>query len=188
MAYTLPTITPLYGDALDDVFHDVIQGICGFSDGSLIRPRWQPEPPNQPDFNVDWVAFGVQTADADVYAYGKHDPSGNGGLGADQVERDETLKVLISFYGPNSTMLISQFRDGIQIDSNRDALTAVGIKLQECQTETVLPALLKEKWVKRIDTNVIFRRRVKRSYAVNTIVSANVGLNNGQYVTAINNP
>lgn len=187
ISYLLPSSSPapIYGDALDDVFQINIAGITGITDTTLIRPRWQPEPPNQPDFGTNWVAFGVQVVDGDRFSYRKHDPYGNGGLGSDSLEKDETLQLLISFYGPNGTALCKQYQDGLQIDRNRDDLMVSGIKLVEVQEARVLPALLKEKWVRRIDISATFRRRIKRSYSIPTVVGDSVNLDNEQYQTPI---
>lgn len=187
ISYLLPSSSPapIYGDALDDVFQINIAGITGITDTTLIRPRWQPEPPNQPDFGTNWVAFGVQVVDGDRFSYRKHDPTGNGGLGSDSLEKDETLQLLISFYGPNGTAICKQYQDGLQIDRNRDDLMVYGIKLVEVQEARVLPALLKEKWVRRIDISATFRRRIKRSYSIPTVVGDSVNLDNEQYQTPI---
>lgn len=185
MTYLVAAVEPTYADALDDIFHDAIQGLCGITDGSLIRPRWQPEPPNQPDFATNWVAFGIQSMDGDRNAYVWHDPAGNAGVGSDHMERDETLKLLCSFYGPGCSTMLNQFRDGLQIEQNRWALASFDIKLTEVQEAFTLPALLKEKWVKRMDINVIFKRRIRRVYQVNTVISDTLILNNEKYLTTI---
>lgn len=186
--YLAPTgAEPLYGDDLDDVFSGVIEGITGIV-GELIRPRWQVEPPNQPDFAIDWVAFGIVSTKGDVFHYTDHDPTND----VDVQEYDEVLTILHSFYGPNSSALINRYNAGIQVEQNRDALTLVGIKLVECQEVTTLPALLKEKWVKRYDCRTIFRRRVVRRYPVLTAVantnptSGGMTVNNELYLTHIN--
>lgn len=173
---------PLYGDALDDVFHDTLQGITGIP-GELVRPRFQPEPPNQPDFTTDWIAFGIVTTKGDVFSYQTHDPTG---AGFNVQEYDEQLTVLHSFYGPNGQSVAGLYNAGIQVEQNRDVLTAAGIKLVECQEVTQLPALLKEKWVKRWDCRTVFRRRVSRSYPILTIESSVVHLDNELYTTIIN--
>lgn len=187
--YLAPALSlqPLYGDALNDVFSGVIEGITGIA-GELIRPRWQPEPPNQPAFDVDWVAFGITTVKGDTFHYTSHDP----GLEANVEEYDEVITLLHSFYGPNSQGLINRFNAGIQVEQNRDALTQAGIKLADCGEVTTLPALLKEQWVLRYDCRISYRRRVKWIYPVVSVV-ANTGatpgfIDNEQYRTNINVP
>ena len=163
--YLLPTSAASYGDPLDDVLHDAVAGMTGIP-GSLVRPRWQPEPPQQPSYTTDWVAFGVTRSSVDVFAYTRPGDSG------ETVERDEQLFVLHSFYGPNSHSICERFRDAFEVSQNRDALRASGITLVEVQEATLLPALLKEKWVKRVDVTVNYRRRTVRTFAVRTIQSA----------------
>lgn len=180
-----PSLAPLYGDALEDVFHDVIKGVLGFTDGTLIRPRWQPNPPNQPDFGTDWVAFGIMERKGDWSPYQAHDPTGNGGDGSNIFERDEELTLLHSYYGPNSAQLQSLFQDGLLIEQNRAALTANGIKLIEFKDAFNVPALLKETWVKKVDQRIVFKRRIRREYAIVHLLSANVSIDNEQYITQI---
>lgn len=176
---------PLYGDALEDLFHDVIQGILGMADGSLVRPRWQPEPPDQPAFSVDWVAFGIVSTVGDWNPYQGHDPDANEGYGCNVLERDEELVLLHSFYGPGGMALQSRYQDGVLVDQNRAALQANGIKLVGLAPALQVPALLKQRWVKRMDQRVTFRRRVRREYPVLNIASASGVLDNEQYLTQI---
>lgn len=180
-----PFPVPIYGDPLLDLFHDTIQGIIGFTDGSLVRPRWQPDPPNIPDFSVDWVAFGIVMTKKDWQPYQFHDPTANDGNGAQVFERDEELTILHSFYGPNSQQLQSQYEDGLQIDQNRGLLDINGIKLMSMQDAYQLPALLKEKWVKKVDQRVVFRRRIRRVYPTLTLLAANVDIINEQFTTHV---
>lgn len=176
---------PIYDDALEDAFQATIVGITGIA-GDLVRPRWQPEPPNQPAFTANWVAFGIMNMDGDRYAWQGHDPSLNGGLGGNKLERDERLQVLHSFYGPLAQQYMNRYKDGLQVGVNRYALLAFDIKLTECLDGVNVPALMKNKWVKRVDMRALFVRRIKREYAVPSLLSATVGLNNEEYITPIN--
>lgn len=179
-----PTPTPPSDDALDDVFQANIVNVTGLN-GSLVRPRFQPEPPAHPEHNVDWVAFGVTTEDADTFAAVTHDPNGDGGRGADRVERDELITLNMSFYGPNNGRLITQYREGLQVEQNRWDLAAQGIALVSVGTIINLPALLKDKWVKRKDTKVVFRRRAGRTYKVPSLVSGSATINTDPRVTTV---
>lgn len=184
LGYLASTGAASYGNDLDDIFQGAIVGITGVT-GDLVRPRWQVEPPQQPDFTVNWVAFGVVRSEVDTFAHDRHDPTGDG---TDKVERDEMLYVLHSFYGPDCHATCERFRDGLELPQNRDVLLANGVAVVEVQEAVHLPALLKEKWVKRIDATVIYRRRTSRTYAVLTITSSHVDLYNERYVTPINVP
>lgn len=182
--YLRPTVSPVYNDPLDGILQGAIVGITGIP-GNLVRPRWQPEPPQQPSFEVNWCAFGVVRSVVDVFAYEGHNPTGEG---SSSVERDELLYVLHSFYGPDSHAFCEMFRDGFEVGQNRAELLASGIALVEVGDATNLPALLKEKWVKRVDVTVTYRRRTARVYQVRTIQSADAVLDNERYLTPINVP
>ena len=179
-----PAPVPVYEDSLENIFHDFIAGITGIA-AEYVRPRWQKFPPNQPDFEVDWCAFGIQTTEADTFPYIGHEASPHGGLGADTLERDEFFRVLHSFYGPNASAMQARYRDGAQIEWNRWALTAAGVKLKLFLEATNVPALLKERWVKRVDVVVLFSRRVKRTYSVPSLVAGSAGIDNESFVTPI---
>ena len=64
------------------------------------------------------------------------------------------------------------------VDQNLDALTSIGIKLQEIQEAFTLPALLKEKWVKRVDSSLMFKRRVRRIYNIRNLLVGTVTVTN----------
>lgn len=167
--FLTPVQSPIYGADLDKVFHDAIVGITGLR-GDLVRPRWQPEPPAQPDFAVNWVAFGIVNNEVDTFAYDRHDPATE----TSKVERDEVLQVLHSFYGPDAMQYCETLRDGLEIAQNRDQLQSFGVYVQEVQRAIQIPALLKERWVKRVDAIVVYRRRTSRKYQIATLVSAEI--------------
>lgn len=175
---------PLYGDALEDLFHGVVQGITGIS-AQLIRPRWQPEPANMPAFDVNWVALGVTVGPAQWDAFQKHDPTINPPNGANVVEGTEELILTLSFYGPDAHANERLFRDGLRIEQNRDELTAAGIKLIEVQDPVTVPALFKNQWVMRADVRIRTVRWVRRVYPILSLSSASGGLDNEHYVTPL---
>lgn len=189
MPYLSPETVPAVvdDDPLEDLVHGLLAGITGVP-AALVRPRWQPSPPVIPDFATNWIAFGITSAEVDSYAWIGHTPEARAGLGADQLERDETLKVLISFYGPLCKSILARFRDGVQIEFNRYDLEAAGIKFIDIGETINLPALLKEQWVKRLDAPITLRRRVRRVYAVPNLVGAGasaVDLDNEFYHTIV---
>lgn len=181
MAYVQPAPTPLVlaGDPLEDVFQGAIAGITGI-DGTLVRPRWQPEPANIPDFTENWIAFGITTMPADRFVFLKQ-------IDASTVELEcsEELSLLCSFYGPSAQNYASVFRDGLQIQQNRAALSAQKIKLVEIGDPRQVPALFKQVWTKRIDESARFRRWVVRRFTQNSIESLMAGLDNELYITPI---
>jgi len=178
------TPIPLFDDPLDNLFAANIVNVSGLT-SDLVRPRFQPEPAAHPAHTVNWVAFGISTYDDDVFPAITHDPLANGGIGADTVERDELITVNLSFYGPNNAQYLAQYREGIMIEQNRWDIAAAGVALVSVGQVINLPALLKDKWVKRLDTKVIFRRRVSRVYNVPSLLGGNVTLNNERTVTTV---
>lgn len=182
--YITPEVVPVvsYDNSLEDIFQGAFSGITGVA-GNLVRPRWQPEPPNQPDFTTDWIALAVSTTGQDVNAYQAHDPEGDG---TNQVQRDEYLDVFISFYGPNCHQVMSRLREGLQIEQNRWVLLQNGIHFTEFGDPIFLPALLKEKNVKRVDAHLSFTRRVALNYAIRNVVDASGTIDAEIYSTTIN--
>lgn len=181
MPYILPdpAPAPLDDDALDDALQQAVVGITGMA-GQWVRPRWQPEPPNQPDYLQDWCAIGATGFEEWGYPYEKQLSETKR-----QVERDQRFTVLASFYGPNAGRNLGVFRDGIMVEDNRAALAALGIKLEEVQKTRNVPALMKERWVPRRDVPVVFVRRIVRVYTLNSIDGAWLGLDNEHYITPI---
>ena len=171
---------PIYDDALVDALQATITGITG-NTGSLIRPRWQPEPVTKPDSSVNWVAFGITNLEPDTFPFEEMAPDGQ----TMTVQYSETLQVLHSFYGPAASAMASRFRTGLMVSQNRDPLRAAGILLVAAEKLVNLPALFKEKWVQRVDLTVYYRRVVSHTYQIRSVVSAGAGLDNELYVTPI---
>ena len=171
----LPSPVPLFDDPLDNLIQANIVNITGLP-ASMVRPRFQPEPASHPEYNVDWCAFGIASYDNDAFAAHTFNPTGNGGTGSMTVERDELITVNLSFYGPDNYQYISAYREGIALDFNRFDLYAANTNLVSVGQIVNLPALLKDKWVKRLDTKVVFRRRVSRSYGVVPLIGNTVTL------------
>jgi hypothetical protein len=163
-----PAPQPPYSDEWEDFLHDVIAGITGL-DASLVRPRWQPEPPNLPDFDTDWMAFGVTQTDGDFTPYITHVDEGEG---YDALQEHEVATILCSFYGPNCSRYASYLRRGIYIDQNRYALRSNAVGLVEVTGFTAAPELIRERWLDRVDISLILRREVRYDYAIRTIVRA----------------
>lgn len=175
--YLAPTTSPDYDDQLENILHATIAGITGLSN-ALVRPRWQPEPPQHPSFSTNWVAFGILDSDQDNFAYQDHDPNGDG---TTAIERDETMTVLLSFYGPSANAFANRFSDGMQLEQNRAELDANGIAMVEIQQPLRIPALVKEKWVNRVDVRAILRRRTSRVYQILNVLEAVGVIDNEKY-------
>lgn len=177
--FLAPLASPIYDNPLDDFFHAFLVALSTIP-GKLVRPRWQPEPPNLPAFTTDWMAWGIVDVEADNFAFQ--------GVPADDqfvVERDEVLTMLMSFYGPRAGQLASQVSASMQLSQNRFYLRAQNITLIEVMNQSRVPALLKEKWVPRVDQRVRFRRRASWAYQVHQLEDFKAGLDNELYTTTL---
>lgn len=174
---------PDYDDPLEDLFQGVVVGITGIP-GNLVRPRWQPDPPNIPASDTNWVALGVAVTGRQWNSYQAFHPE-IAPNGAYIQEGQEILEVSLSFYGPGHSRVRRELEDGLLIEQNRDALEAKGIKFVECRLPVQVPALLKQQWHMRSDVKVVFRRTVHRTLPIATIDSATGSLDNERYVTPI---
>lgn len=173
LGYLTPVSPPQINDrALEDAFGDAIAGITGLGRDDYVRPRIQPEPPNFPNQETDWCAFAVTPYEHDTFAYMRQLPALEGG-GGQQVERDEYLDVLISFYGANSNAYMARWREGLMVDQNRYALADLGIRLVGLGKPQAVPSLLKNRYVRRIDLSAQFTRRMTTAFAVRYLQSAN---------------
>lgn len=155
---------------LDDILQGVCKGITGI-DGTLVRPRWQAEPPNLPSQDTNWAAIGVTKKPFDTYVAEIQDGP-EGGDGETILIRHESMEALVSFYGPNCQANASIFRDGLFIAQNREQLQANGIELVEVGDLARVPELIKNLWYDRCDLPFEVRRAVTRTYAVLNLLSA----------------
>jgi len=171
---------PLEDASFEDFLHDLFVGVSGM-DPKLVRPRWQVEPPNQP--TGDWMAFGITRIAPDTYAAVIHDAGGNG---SDQLQRHETVEVLISSYGPNASKNLSLLRDGLQVEQNRAVLTQNGMGLEATGEMIPVPTLAKNQWLRRYDLLFTMRRQILRSYPVLSLLSSQGTINNQVETVPIN--
>lgn len=160
---------PLSDAALEDVFQSAVAQITGLA-GSMVRPRWQPNPPPQPEASVDWCAIGVQSVGANDGPAFVHSPDGDG---SDTSIRHEAIEVIASFYGPNSIGNAARLRDGVAIPQNNEAVSAdAGLYFIECSSIIPAPALVNQTWIRKHDIRLTFRRAVSRVYPVLNLLSA----------------
>lgn len=185
--YLTPVDTPAPPEdvALENFLHDWLQAVSGFADPTAVRPRWQPEPPIQPDFGTDWLAFGVTESVTDFDAWEGHDPTG---LGTDNVMLTEELTIALSYYGPNAMSNALAFRINVKVGQNRDVLTAAGMGYISATDATNAPTLTKSLWVRRVDLELRLRRNVTRAFQVRSLLSANGAVNNELYTTPFVTP
>jgi hypothetical protein len=155
-------------------FQQMVSGITGI-DGTMVRPRWQAEPPNMPSFGTDWAAIGVMKRVRDVNAYVAHksvsDVNGNN-IGTDFVFRNEVMDVLCSFYGPNCEAKSELLAMGLEVDQNREVMQLAGFGLVCVEDAVMMADLFNERWVTRIDLPFQMRRAQLYQYPVLDLIAA----------------
>jgi phage terminase large subunit-like protein len=156
---------PLTDEELEDFFQAMIVGITGVA-GTLVRPFWQIEPAEQPQFGTTWMAFGVEVSEEDVYAVNLHLP------GYDQLQRHEILDVKVRAYGPLARSTLDRLRDGLQIGQNREPLLLAGMGLVSTDKARTVPTVMKERYLFAVETTVRIRRQIVRNYPVLDVASA----------------
>lgn len=177
--YLVPASTPapLQSQALQRFVQQFIAGVSGL-DGTLVRPRWQAEPPNIPPAATAWCAFGITHSVSDTFAFIEHQNTLGGGQ--DNLQRNEMLDVLCSFYDLGVDGLADQyaaiFRDGVQIPQNREVLQLQGMDVMYTGDIQVAPVLNKERWQYRVDIPLTLGRQIKRAYPVLNILIGDVHL------------
>jgi hypothetical protein len=182
--YLTPTSIPVpEDDALDDTLQEVFVGLTGL-DPSLVRPRWQPVDRKMPNVDVDWCAFGVTEDEPDADAVVQHVQAGTE-RGADKLQRTEVMRVMATFYGPNAKGYAKIARDGLYIPQNRSQLEIALLAVITTGTIRAVPEQINNQWVRRYDLPLVFRRTVQRTYAIESLESADVTLHIEQYTVNI---
>src|SRR5690348_11528259 len=97
---------PPNDDALAGILQEMIAGVTGL-DPTLVRPRWQPQPPTQPQASTLWCAFGITGyTPFDYPQWSQDDTSGT-------QHRYERIDAMATFYGPQSSWYAGILRDGL---------------------------------------------------------------------------
>ena len=164
---------PLEDANLVALFQRLIVGLTGL-DGTMVRPRWQVTLPSPPSNSTTWVSLGISHRRGDTNAFVKHDPTLNGGDGADVVSRQEELEILCSIYGPSADDTYSLIRDGLSVGQNLDTLRAAKVSLIEVEGARGASVLLNTLWYYRLDMPFRVRRLIERTYPVLTILAADL--------------
>lgn len=165
--YLLPVNPSPYPDGL--TFKQFLQQVfVGLSNlpGPMVRPSWQPNPPEQPDLGVNWMAFGVNSIDPDANAF-----NGFNSQNVNTLQRHENLEIKCSFYGPDCEDLSSQVRDGFQITQNLEALTLANMGFTGTNKAIHVPDFVNERWIDRFEMLVFLKREIIRTYPILNFVS-----------------
>lgn len=156
-------LSPVPGQReIEDVFHDCIAGVTGLP-GDLVRPRWQPDPPREPNTDANWCAFGITAYTPLNFPVVEHHGEGEG---RDTITDHENLSVLASFYGPGHMDLARIMRRGLHIAQNRQCLRANGLAFVRAGTIIPVPALVGAGWRARADLPLTFQLVTRSTAAV----------------------
>lgn len=162
----------LEGDDLRNLLQELVVGCTGLA-GALVRPRWQPTPPTQPAPETNWCAVGVVSRSPEGgEPWVGHNGAGDGGLGVDVLRRHETLDILASFYGPNSSAMAARLFNGLYINQNRETLELNNAGLVGAGDVIAVPDLTNLQWINRHDLPFVIRREVTNTYLVRNLLEA----------------
>lgn len=170
--YLLPQAQPSsFGtQTFKQFLQQVFVGVSGLP-GELVRTRWQPKPPKQPDGDVNWLSIGLTEDDSDTNAYLGTDSKGN-----NQFMRMEALTVECMFYGPDSLEIGKLVRDGLQLKQNLQVLQQANMNFVNTSRMIVSPDLVNELWIERWAMSVFMRREILRTYPILTLLSGSGSL------------
>lgn len=160
---------PPSGEAITQALQQMIVALSGLS-GTLVRPRWQPMPPSQPQPDITWAAVGVIRVEADQYPAIIHEGSrwltGASGPGADRMQRHATLTVVASFYGPEAEACAAAVRDALYVPQNWEALHPLGLRLRTIEDLARNAEIINQQFIDRFDVRLELRQQFERVYPV----------------------
>ena len=154
------------GLSLIQFLQTVMVGVSGF-DGKLVRPRWQIEPPKDPDVLINWLGFGIVGTTPDTFAYNALNAAGNYDF-----MRNEVFELAVSVYGPNAYENMRLIQDGFQVTQNLESLQLANMGLVNTTAGIHAPELINERWFDRYDFSIFIRRQIQRVYPVLSFLSA----------------
>ncbi|WP_454734240.1 phage neck terminator protein [Cupriavidus pauculus] len=161
---------PLEDDELDDLLQETVAGVTSL-DGAMVRPRWQPTVPKQPEPGTNWCAIGITVQTPDAGPAIQHDPAGDG---SDTYIRHQDIELLCSFYGPSASGYAQRLADGMAIPQNSEHLALRDVKFVSASEVRPAPEFVNQQWVRRYDLTLTLRRKITRTYPVLNLLSAQV--------------
>jgi len=188
--YLLSETNPLNDDALSDVLQGWFVGLTGV-DPSLVRPKWQEDPPEQPDNGVTWMAFGIKGRKRDWDPHVQHLSTAGFGsnFGSDfgsateassVLYRNEILEIDCTVYGPSSDALTAAIWNNAGIGQNRESLRKSSLYYISVGDPQTMAEQVKQRWVRRQDFNVHLRRAICLRYRILDIASAEITVSTPQ--------
>jgi hypothetical protein len=175
----VPPPPPSVGD-FQSALQQTIAALSGLP-GSLVRQRWQPTPPVQPDIDVTWASVGVLNVEADEYPYLDHVGvqflPGADKPGYTVMHRQQTITVLATFYGPGADATAARVRDALYVPQNYEPLRSVGLKLRTVHDIMRVPEIMNQQYIDRADLRMEFRAATYRTYPIRDLAGADVTIN-----------
>jgi hypothetical protein len=166
------SIAPAADLDLDKLMQSLVAGLTGLP-GNVVRPRYQPTTPKQPEPTVDWVAIGVTDIQSDSSPVVVHDPTSDG---SDTLIRHERITVSATFYGPNGQSHASICRDGLWLGQTAGMLDQYDLSFIDAGPVRSLHEIVNQQARRRYDFTFILRRKVTRNYRVRNLVAAEIEL------------
>lgn len=166
--YLQPSSTggDLNDQALAQFLQQIVVNIVGIA-GNLVRPRWQPEPANIPDFGSNWAAIGPGSRKRDSFSAIIHNPGAGDSEGSSTVIRNRVMDILCSFYGPLAETNSELLAMGLELPQNREVMQLAGFNIVGgVGDSTIVPVLLKQRWYYRVDIPFTVRQQQKYTYPI----------------------
>lgn len=179
--YLAPSPPPITDDVPLEIFLQAVIVAITSLPGNMVRPRWQPEPPNLPDYGTDWCAIGITNSKGDTFAFEDDTEDGS----SDFV-RNEVFDLDCSFYGPNDDGYADTLRDGLGVTQNLEVLFLNAIGLVGISERVRGSELIKGRWLRRADLTVTFRREIRRTYQVLSFLSSTGAVTDGTISSPFN--
>jgi hypothetical protein len=159
--------------ALAQFLQQVVVGIVGLP-GDLVRPRWQAEPPNIPDFGTNWASIGPGSRKRDAFSSVIPNPA----AGNVTVIRNRTMDILCSFYGPAAETNSELLAMGLEVPQNRSVMQLLGFNIiSGAGDSTPVPFQQKGRWQYRFDIPFTVRQQQKYVYPILNLTGAQVQMN-----------
>jgi len=133
-----------------------VRGVSGLPPKHVLLD-WTAEQPHQPSASEDWCSVGIlkfQANDNPAFVNQTDDSV--------QLWRNELIEIMVSFYGPHGQRLATEFRDGVAIAQNREALNQSGLAFSASGAIVSAHELKNNQWVRRYDQHLTFQRKVVR--------------------------
>lgn len=135
--------------------------------GNMVRPMWQVEPPKQPNWPTNWMAFGI------LNFVPRNNYVGVRENGTTFIQGQKPMEITTSFYGENAMQIAELVADGFQIQQNLDALNKANIGFTGCSAINNVPEFVNERWLARLTMQVSLLVQTQYNYPILPFLSAN---------------